>query len=103
MGLKVSVTRNAPRARVSLVGSLDQGTTRVLRLRAQSLLATGHRHLLLDLRELTDVDDAGVATVAYVRRIFAIAGGTTLLLGVDLDLEVRLLAAESPTLAPGAA
>jgi anti-anti-sigma regulatory factor len=103
MGLKVSVTRNAPRARVILVGSLDQGTARVLRLRSQSLLVTGHRHLLLDLRELTDVDDVGVATVAYVRRIYAIAGGTTLLLGLDFDLEVRLMAVEAATLAPGAA
>lgn len=103
MGLKVDVTREAPRARATLLGSLDQGTARVLRLRAQSLLVTGHRHLLLDLRELSDVDEVGVATLVYVRRIYEIAGATTLLLGVDLDLEVRLLAAESDRLAPGAA
>jgi len=103
MGLKVDVTRETPRARVTLVGPLVEGTARVLRLRAQSLLVTGHRHLLLDLRGLTDVDDVGVATVVYVRRIYEIAGATTVLLGVDLDLEVRLMAAESGTLAPGAA
>lgn len=103
MGLKVGVTRQAPRARAILLGSLDEASARVLRLRAQSLLVTGHRHLLLDLRGLSDVDEAGVAMLVYVRRIYEIAGGTTLLLGVDLDLEVRLLAAGSPTLAPGAA
>lgn len=103
MGLKVDVTRETPRARATLVGPLVEGTARVLRLRAQSLLVTGHRHLLLDLRGLTDVDDVGVAAVVYVCRIYEIAGATTVLLGVDLDLEVRLMAAESGTLAPGAA
>lgn len=101
MGLKVDVTRMAPRALALLRGSLDETSARVLRLRAQSLLVTGHRHLVLDLRDLTDVDEVGVATLVYVRRIYAIAGATTVLLGVDLDLEVRMMALE--TLAPGAA
>jgi anti-anti-sigma regulatory factor len=91
MALKISVIREAPRALLTLIGSLDHESVRVLRLKAQSALATGHRFLLLDLSDLTSLDEAGAEGLRYVHRIYSIAGGRLVLAGLDLDLEACLL------------
>lgn len=91
MDLKITVVREAPRALLLLSGSLDHESVRVLRLKAQSLLATGHPLLRLDLSGLTGLDEAGVDGLRYVHRIYTIAGGRLALGGLDLDLEACLL------------
>lgn len=91
MALRTTVTRQAPRALLALTGGLDATSARVLRLKAQSLLATGHPQLILDLSGLTELDEVGAEMLRYVHRIYAIAGGRVTLLSLDLDVEACLL------------
>lgn len=93
MALKATVTKRAPFALLVLSGSLDDESARVLRMKAQSLLATGHAHLVMDLAEVA-IGPAGVDMLGYVLRIFHIAGGTVAFRGCDLDLEAQLIGLE---------
>ena len=93
MALKIVVTKRGPAALMVLHGALDEDSVRVLRLKAQSILATGHPHLVLDLADVV-VDPAGMNMLGYVMRIFSLASGTVALRGCDLDLEAELLALE---------
>lgn len=95
MSLKVTVTRGAPLATAVLHGALDRDSARVLRLKAQSLLATGHRFLVLDLTQLTGIDEAGVDVIVYARRIYRLAGAALSLVGAGVDLEDRIERLES--------
>lgn len=100
MSLKLVVTREAPLATVVALGRIDADSARVVRLKAQSLLATGHPLVVLDLSlaDMADVDDACVAVLAYARRIYRIAGGSLSMVGAGAELEARLARTESEEL-----
>ena len=94
MALKATVIRRSPFALLVLDGVLDEESVRVLRMKAQSLLATDHPHVVVDLTDVV-VEPVGAEMLAYVLRIFHIAGGTVAFRGCELDLEAELLELES--------
>lgn len=95
MALKIVVTGGAKRARATVRGTLDEDSARVLRLKAQSLLATGRKTLVLDLTETDLVGDAGLMALAYVRRIYRLAGARVTIVAAGAELDMRLAVIEA--------
>ncbi|MBI4732964.1 MAG: STAS domain-containing protein [Chloroflexi bacterium] len=71
--LEITVTHNqgpAPVAVLQLQGSLDGSTYEKFIAKAKELYASGARNLLLDLRELTFLSSAGIASLHRVALLF---------------------------------
>ncbi|BCM72952.1 hypothetical protein CFC35_40250 [Streptomyces sp. FBKL.4005] len=75
----------------SVTGELTYETMSVVRAQALDLIQRGHRHLILDLHQITFCDSSGFSTLVGIWRYAQQAQGTVVLAAVP-DRLSRMLA-----------
>ena len=88
--LQTQVRRDAPYPVLAVAGEIDVFTAPLFKQAVVNLVAEGHRHLFLDMREVTFMDSSGFGALLGATKRLRPDGGSLNLIGCSRTIQRML-------------